>query len=994
MANLSLVFKAVDEASASIKKIEGSLAGISKQVTATDTSLKKHSVSVLDMAKAIGVYNIAAAALSGAASMAGGAIVGFNSKLEQAGIAFEVMTGSATTAQTHLEDLRQFAQSTPFEFPELLDASKKLQAFGIATSDVVPLMTTLGNITAGVGTEKLPQLILAFGQVSAATRLTGNELRQFTEAGVPLLGELAKHYGKTAAEVQKMVTDGKVGADAVRAALDAMSAAGGRFENLMARQSRTFDGAISNIKDGLNFAISEGFKPLFRSMSEAAVAAADFLQSADFKSWAADAARFIAAVTGALGLVKDTVIALVTGRGFDRLYEALNATFGHQTARWIADVVEQLRKMGDVVGPVLAEAFDRLQRVAYDVWEGIKDAVQFVKDNAAAQWALEAALTAVIAKIVIMKTLGFAIFLQSLVTGSIAAAGAIAGLGTASAAGGSALGALGIAAGAISVPFWAAVGAVAAVVAVGWKLSDAMNEVKPGIEGTELAAIAASDGLGAMNRAVEENTASLGLATGEIAVYNEWLAAMASQALYTRYNISLLNEGLTDLMRQTEPFGAAMTPYGPGINEGWKNPLEHAVKKPPPGGGGGGGGTKEATADIIKWNEATGEAIMKGVGAARAVDEWNKANARLVEAGDFEAFAAGYQALGKDLKEATEDWLKYEKDFNQRREEIAKEAEEKQKARAQSLGAALTSALGAGKGSVMENIQSGLADFAKAEWIQSLATKVDEVSRQINDSLAAGLDPSEIIAGAQDLFAAYRDALDQTAKKLGELAQKAMEIGERIGAEGVKAAENQLARFADFRQRLQAEQEGISKTWLDNLRHESVESVRIATEAMQALVAEGRRAAQQVEAEEQAAQNSAAANSAANKARMAGGEAWAVVQRQAQAAFGANYSWSELRDVVLPWFKESGGHLSELPEELAAWASLHFGSFASGGVVPGVGPQLAVVHGGETIIPAGKGGSVTVNVYVSGSIQSESDLKQTILEAITDSRRRGGLALA
>jgi hypothetical protein len=75
------------------------------------------------------------------------------------------------------------------------------------------------------------------------------ELRQFTEAGVPLLDQLAKQMGITAGEVQKLVSEGKIGFGDVQQALVALTSEGGRFNNLMQNQSQTLNGMISNLKD-------------------------------------------------------------------------------------------------------------------------------------------------------------------------------------------------------------------------------------------------------------------------------------------------------------------------------------------------------------------------------------------------------------------------------------------------------------------------------------------------------------------------------------------------------------------------------------------------------------------------------------------------------------------------------------------------------------------------------------------------------------------------
>ena len=75
------------------------------------------------------------------------------------------------------------------------------------------------------------------------------ELRQFTEAGVPLLDEVSKVMGKPVAEIGKLVSAGKVGFPIVQQALANLSGEGGRFNNLMEKQSQTFSGMMSNLDD-------------------------------------------------------------------------------------------------------------------------------------------------------------------------------------------------------------------------------------------------------------------------------------------------------------------------------------------------------------------------------------------------------------------------------------------------------------------------------------------------------------------------------------------------------------------------------------------------------------------------------------------------------------------------------------------------------------------------------------------------------------------------
>lgn len=230
-ANIKAVITAEDHASGVIKNVGNSFGTLSG---------------------AFAVGTLAANAITGAFSAvasAGKEVLKSSVDFEQSRIAFETMLGSADKAKKMLKDVSDFAAKTPFELPEVVTGAKQLLAYNIEADKIIPTFKALGNIAAGVGKDKLPQLILAFGQVKAATKLTGQELRQFTEAGVPMLATLATQMGKTEGEIKKMVEEGKVGFADVEKALFGMSEQGGKFANLMEKQSLTLGGVLSNLSD-------------------------------------------------------------------------------------------------------------------------------------------------------------------------------------------------------------------------------------------------------------------------------------------------------------------------------------------------------------------------------------------------------------------------------------------------------------------------------------------------------------------------------------------------------------------------------------------------------------------------------------------------------------------------------------------------------------------------------------------------------------------------
>lgn len=174
------------------------------------------------------------------------------SEVEDSRIAFETMLGSASAAEKMLQELSDFAVKTPFTLPTIREGAKQILAYGVSADQVLPTIKALGDISAGVGRDKLPQLTLALGQVRAAGRLMGTELRQFTEAGMPLLEELAKTTGRTTAQIREDMEKGAGPSfEVVQKAIFDMTKEGGKFFNLMDRQSKTFGGVMSNIQDQL-----------------------------------------------------------------------------------------------------------------------------------------------------------------------------------------------------------------------------------------------------------------------------------------------------------------------------------------------------------------------------------------------------------------------------------------------------------------------------------------------------------------------------------------------------------------------------------------------------------------------------------------------------------------------------------------------------------------------------------------------------------------------
>lgn len=177
----------------------------------------------------------------------------------------------------------QLAVRSPFSVKELVTYTKQLAAYRIEADKLYSTNKMLADVSAGLGVS-MDRLILAFGQVKAANFLRASEVRQFTEAGVNILGELAKYYTElegtmvSVGDVQERITKRMVTFGEVEEIFKRITSAGGIFYNMQEVQAETLSGMISNLKDSLdlmfnsigksNEGVLKGFVSLLRSIAE------------------------------------------------------------------------------------------------------------------------------------------------------------------------------------------------------------------------------------------------------------------------------------------------------------------------------------------------------------------------------------------------------------------------------------------------------------------------------------------------------------------------------------------------------------------------------------------------------------------------------------------------------------------------------------------------------------------------------------------------------
>ncbi|MGD9890581.1 MAG: tape measure protein [Dehalococcoidia bacterium] len=316
---IELILSARDESSKVLAGLKSQLSGLSRDVNSAGTAMKSATSSgsgfggmlksVASQAVGFGAATVGVKAIGTAFGGVKSALFDFNAGMEQAEIGFTTLLGSGEAAKSFLGDLQSFAKSTPFAFPELVQASQKMLAMGTSADQVIPRLTAIGDAAAalGGGAEVIDGVTTALGQMGAKGKVSAEEMGQLTERGIPAWEFLAKAIGTDIPTAMQMAEQGAISADtAISAITEGMSE---RFGGMMEAQSKTFSGAMSNIKDSVNQAMGEAFQPLFALIASGAVTFAAFLNSEQFATWSSAVS---AAVSGVI-TVLTTVFGVLAG---------------------------------------------------------------------------------------------------------------------------------------------------------------------------------------------------------------------------------------------------------------------------------------------------------------------------------------------------------------------------------------------------------------------------------------------------------------------------------------------------------------------------------------------------------------------------------------------------------------------------------------------------------------------------------------------------------
>ena len=169
---------------------------------------------------------------------------------EKTATAFKVLVGSETEAAKMLGEINKYADNTLWDRSTTQEAAKTMLGFGVSTQSVVGDLKMLGDVAMG-DKNKLSQLALVFGQISAAGKLQGQDLLQLINAGYNPLLDISAQTGKSVAQLKDEMSKGLITFDMVRAAFQRATGEGGKFSNMTEQIAQTSYGAFEQLKGKL-----------------------------------------------------------------------------------------------------------------------------------------------------------------------------------------------------------------------------------------------------------------------------------------------------------------------------------------------------------------------------------------------------------------------------------------------------------------------------------------------------------------------------------------------------------------------------------------------------------------------------------------------------------------------------------------------------------------------------------------------------------------------
>jgi len=228
----------------------------SAAVSSTNTKLTSQNVLLKQAAGYLGAYF----SLYGGISLVN-TLVRITGEFEAQRAALRAILQDAAGADRIFYQLQELAVKSPYTFKDLTSYAKQLSAFSVPMDEIYETTKKLADVSAGLGVD-MSRIILAYGQVRSASFLRGQEVRQFTEAGIPILAELAEQFKEieghavSTGEVFDRISKRQVPFEMVEEAFRRMTSEGGKFYNMQEVLAETVKGKLSNLQDAWEIMLS------------------------------------------------------------------------------------------------------------------------------------------------------------------------------------------------------------------------------------------------------------------------------------------------------------------------------------------------------------------------------------------------------------------------------------------------------------------------------------------------------------------------------------------------------------------------------------------------------------------------------------------------------------------------------------------------------------------------------------------------------------------
>lgn len=237
-----------------LKSINADLKSLEKSSTSLSNKMANSFKNFGDKASKAGTaLTVGLTTPLAALSVAG---IKYNAQMEDFEANLTTLLGNADDAKDMLADLKEMANTTPFETSDLLEATQMMLGFGLEAKKTKGYLQTLGDISMG-NSEKLMSLTRAFSQIGAAGKATMEDINQMIDAGFNPLQIMSEKTGKSMAELRDEVSEGEISFEDIAEAMEDATKEGGRYYKAMEKASKTMNGKMSTALDALNTALGD-----------------------------------------------------------------------------------------------------------------------------------------------------------------------------------------------------------------------------------------------------------------------------------------------------------------------------------------------------------------------------------------------------------------------------------------------------------------------------------------------------------------------------------------------------------------------------------------------------------------------------------------------------------------------------------------------------------------------------------------------------------------